>query len=273
MDPPTCDLAQKHISKLLKRCRSFVQSVKKSFILMNCVSNLKTHLKINRSFHLDCKSRWNSSCHSVEGMLLCKKIINKINSEKCGIGPNKKQTADLSLIELDQDDRKMLELIEFVLKPIVNATELVSGSRYPIIDNDDDYAVGGDSKTLYYVKSLLLRQFQIYFFDNYSQLKIMKKLHSYFDRFGFRCLTRREQGQCERIIVELNEEVVDEINTIDQPQSRSSSGRKVHSSKPSLMASFISSVSKIFVVVSSSVSTLNKKKLMEEIFVYKSLAQ
>ncbi|CAF1539724.1 unnamed protein product [Rotaria magnacalcarata] len=105
-----------------------------------------------------------------------KKIIYKINSEKYDIGLNKKQTTKLSLIELDQGDWKMLELIEFVLKPVVHATELVSGSQYPTIgisyfvifqireflEDINDHTVH-DWKILYYLKSLLLKQVQKYF--------------------------------------------------------------------------------------------------------------
>ena len=90
-------------------------------------------------------------------------------------------------MELDQDDWKMLELIEFVLKPVVHATQLVSGSKYPTIgisyfvifqireflEDVSDYSVN-DSKILHYLKSLILKQVQKYFFDNYAQLKIMK---------------------------------------------------------------------------------------------------
>ncbi|CAF4765491.1 unnamed protein product [Rotaria sp. Silwood2] len=66
-------------------------------------------------------------------MLKYKTIINKITSEKHDIDLNKKQTTKLSSIELDQDDWKMLELIKFVLKSVVHATELVSGSQYSTI--------------------------------------------------------------------------------------------------------------------------------------------
>lgn len=81
----------------------------------------------------------------------------------------------------------MLELIEFVLKPFVHATELVSGSKYPTIglsyfaifqirdflEDVDDYTVS-DWKILHYLKSLLSKQVKKYFFDNYPQLKTMK---------------------------------------------------------------------------------------------------
>ncbi len=103
-------------------------------------------------------------------------------------------------------------------------------------------------------------------------------MHSYFDPIGFGCLTRREQRECESNIVELNEqlanaEVVDEID-INQIQSQTNSQRKVEQSKSSIMAKFIHSIGKTFAAPSSSsVITSNKKKLMEEISEYRSLAQ
>jgi stalled ribosome rescue protein Dom34 len=103
-------------------------------------------------------------------------------------------------------------------------------------------------------------------------------MHSYFDQIGFGCLTRREQRECESNIVELNEqlanaEVVDEID-INQIQSQTNSQRKVEQSKSSIMAKFIHSIGKkLAAPSSSSVITSNKKKLMEEISEYRSLAQ
>jgi len=73
VDPSTCDAIQQHVGEVMKKCRSFVKLLNKSSILMNHVSNLKKHFKINRSLQLDCKSRWNSSHHLVEGMLMYKK--------------------------------------------------------------------------------------------------------------------------------------------------------------------------------------------------------
>ncbi|CAF1336977.1 unnamed protein product [Adineta steineri] len=258
MDPSTCDAIHQHVGEVMKKCRSFVELINKSSILMNHVSNLKKYFKINRSLQLDCKSRWNSTYHLVEGMLMYKKLIYTLNSGKYDIGLNKKQTTKLSSIELKQDDWKMLELIEFILKPVVHATERVSGSKYATIglsyfaifqireflEDVDDHTVS-DWKLLSYLKSLLLKQVQKYFFDNYTQLKTMK-IHSYFDPIGYGCLTRREQRECESNIVELNEqlaneEVVDEID-INQTQSQINSQRKVEQSKPSTMTKFMHSI-------------------------------
>ncbi|CAF1288942.1 unnamed protein product [Rotaria sordida] len=221
-------------------------------------------------------------------MLKYKKIINKINSEKHDIGPNKKQTTKLSTIELDQDDWKMLELIKFVLKSVVNATELVSGSKYPTIgisyfaifqireflEDVNDYSIN-DWQILYYLKSLLLKQVQKYFFDNDAQLQTMKT-YSYFDPIGYGCLTRRERRACEVYIIELEEqrgtdEVHDEAD-VNQMQSQINVQRKAEESKSSCMNKFLNSIGKTF-VDSSSATTSNKSKLIEEISVYKSLAQ
>ncbi|CAF4200972.1 unnamed protein product, partial [Adineta steineri] len=104
-------------------------------------------------------------------------------------------------------------------------------------------------------------------------------IHSYFDPIGYGCLTRREQRHCESNIVELNEQlanevVVDEID-INQTQSQINNQRKVEQSKPSAMTKFMHSIGKTFTAPSSSSSviTSNKKKVMEEISVYRSLAQ
>jgi len=187
LDPSTGDSMQQHIGEVMKKCRSIVKLINKSSILMNYVLNLKPQFNIHRSLQLDCKSRWSSSYHLFEAVLTYKKIINKINSEKYYINLNKKQITKLSSIELDQDDWKMLELIEFVLKPVADATQLVSGSKYPTIgisyfaifqireflEDVSDYTIN-DWQILYHLKSLLLKQVQKYFIDNNGQLEIMK---------------------------------------------------------------------------------------------------
>ena len=120
-------------------------------------------------------------------MLMYKMIINKINSEKHEIGLNKKQTTKLSSIELDQDDWKMLEATEFVLRLIVYATQIISGSKYPTIgisyfailqirefrQDVKDFS-DNDSKILHYLKPSLLKQVRRYFIDDDAQLEVMK---------------------------------------------------------------------------------------------------
>lgn len=195
LDPVTGDSIQQHIGDVMKKCRSLVKLINKSSVLMNYVLNLKKQLNIQRSLQLDCKSRWNSSYRLVESILKYKKVINKINSDKHEIGLNKKQVTKLSSIQMDLDDWEMLKLIEFVLKPIVQATGMASGSTYPTIgvsyfaiyhfreflENDDDGDYSSSSyKILNYLKSLLLKQVQKYFIDNNEQLEIMKVIFCLF---------------------------------------------------------------------------------------------
>ena len=73
----------------------------------------------------------------------------------------------------------MLEATEFVLRPIVYATQIINGSKYPIFSisyfaiveirefrqDVKDFSVN-DSKILHYLKSLLLKQVRKYFIDD-----------------------------------------------------------------------------------------------------------
>ena len=192
LDSSAFDALQEDIGTLMKKCRSIIKLINKSTILMNYVVNLKPQFKIFRSLQLDCKSRWNSSYHLIESILMYKKIINKINSEKHDIGLNKKQTTKLYSIELDQYDWKLLELLKFVLKPVVRATQLISGSQYPTIGisyfaivqirdflEDSTDADINDWKILSDLKTMLLKQVQKYFIQKDEQWELMKVSNFY----------------------------------------------------------------------------------------------
>ena len=115
----------------------------------------------------------------------------------------------------------MLEATEFVLRPIVYATQIICGSKYPTVgisyfsivqirefrEDVKDFSVN-DSKILHSLKSFLLKQVRKYFIDDDAQLEVMKvrfffyfcillkinflyfTTYSYFDPIGFGCLTR-----------------------------------------------------------------------------------
>ena len=181
------EFIQEDIGILMKKCRSMVKLINKSCILMNYVMNLKQQLNINLSIQLDCKSRWSSTHHLIEVILIYRKIINKINSEKYDIGLNKKQTTKLTSIELDQLDWQMLDTMDHVLKPFVRATNLVSGSQYPTIgiayfaiiqirDFLEDTTDAGDYdfNLVMPLKQLLLKQVDKYFIEKVEQWEMMK---------------------------------------------------------------------------------------------------
>ena len=81
----------------------------------------------------------------------------------------------------------MLEATEFVLRPIVYATQIISGSKYPTVgisyfaivqirefrQDIKGFSVN-DSKILHYFKFLLLKQVRKYFIDDDAQLEVTK---------------------------------------------------------------------------------------------------
>lgn len=186
-DPSMCELEEEVVGTLMKKCRSFVKLVNKSSILMNYIAYLKPRFNVNRSLQIDCKSRWNSTYRIIETMLIYKKIINKLNSEKNEIGLNYKQARRLSTIELDLSDWKLMEALEYVLKPFIQATKLLSASQYSTIGiaffaivqirdflEDSKSHENNDSKLIHRLKTLLLRKLEFYFDEHDDQWALMK---------------------------------------------------------------------------------------------------
>ena len=69
-DSSTTDSLQQHVGDVVRKCRSVVKLISKSSILVNYVLILKRQFNIHRSLQLDCKSRWSSSYHLIEAMLM-----------------------------------------------------------------------------------------------------------------------------------------------------------------------------------------------------------
>ena len=81
----------------------------------------------------------------------------------------------------------MLEATEFVLRPIVYETQIISGSKHPTVaisyfvivhirefcQDVKDFSVN-NLKILHYLKSLFLKQARQYFIDDDAQLEVMK---------------------------------------------------------------------------------------------------
>jgi len=306
LDAFTGEIIQEDIGVLMKKCRSIVKLMNKSSILMNYVVNLKKQFNICLSLQLDCKHRWSSTHHLVEVMLKYRKIINKINSEKYDIGLNKKQTNKISSIELDQFDWNMLEMIDIILRPFAQATNLISGSQYPTIGIayfsivqireflEDSNNIGlNDNNMIFFIqlKQLLLKQIEKYFIGKAEQWDIMKvrifvfiywiknrlciKNYAYFDPIGYGCLTRRERRAVEVNIMEIQELHVSQENDedVDQTELTSNKKQKSKQSSTSSMTKFLSSIGKNNLPSSSNIRSTTKKKLNEEIITYRSLAQ
>jgi hypothetical protein len=209
-------------------------------------------------------------------MLIYTKIINKINSEKYDIGLNKKQTNKISSIELDQFDLKMLELMEIVLGPIAQATNMISGSQYPTVgiayfatiqirEFLEDFNDIGlyDTKIFIHLKEILLKQVEKYFVGKDEQWDMMKvrllvliysmknlsfiKTFAYFDPIGYGCLTRRERRAIEANIMDIQEQRVNQEIDEEEPnasESTSNKKQKAKKSSTSSMAKFLTSLGK-----------------------------
>ena len=74
LDSSTNDSLQQRVGDVIRKCRSIVKLINKSSILTNYVLILKKQFNIHHSLQLDCKSRWNSSYHLIEAMLMYKMI-------------------------------------------------------------------------------------------------------------------------------------------------------------------------------------------------------
>ena len=93
---------------MMKKCRSFVKLVNKSSTLKSYVNSVRSEFNVRRTLQLDCKSRWNSTHLLLETMLPYRKLIKR----------------------LENADWLLIESIERVLQPFVEATKLVSGRKY-----------------------------------------------------------------------------------------------------------------------------------------------
>jgi hypothetical protein len=171
----------------MKKCRSFVKLVNKSSIVKGYVDTLKKRFNVKQSLQLDCKSRSNSSHRLLEIIIVYKKLINRLNSEKYDIGLNYKQTKKLLSIELDKADWTMIESIKRVLQPFVKATTLISGRQYSTIGigffciiqireflENERSIESNNSNILSRLKQLLLFNMEKYFEKDEDQWNLLK---------------------------------------------------------------------------------------------------
>ena len=187
IDSSSCSLEQDSIGKVMSCCRSFIRLVNRSSILREQVNRLKKEFGIKRGIQLDCRSRWNSSHRLIETMQMYKRIINRLNSEKYDMRLTNIQTKKLSSIELDKSDWTLIESIEYVLRPFIEATKLVGGRYYstigmsffPVVQirdflEDTSSMATNHSKGRPRLKDLLLHQIEKYFLKDEDQWALMK---------------------------------------------------------------------------------------------------
>ena len=68
---------------ILKKCRSFVNIIRKSSIISNYFDQLGVMLSIKRRLSSDCITRWNSTYHLIDSFISLKTLIMKLFADKC----------------------------------------------------------------------------------------------------------------------------------------------------------------------------------------------
>ncbi|CAF2117099.1 unnamed protein product [Rotaria magnacalcarata] len=177
------NLDKQEIYVLIKKCRAFVNVTKKSSILSNYFDQLRFKYSVTRGASGDCITRWNSTFHLIESILILKSVIIKFFDDKYTLNLRRELVTKLISIELQNNDWQLLGHLQTVLRPFHLATQLMSGRSYPTIglcyytirnvhvflskDEDDSYQV----KSL---KRMLLIKFQHYYFSDDEQIKLLK---------------------------------------------------------------------------------------------------
>ena len=121
---------QRVISNIMTKCRSLIKMINKSSNLTTYMDQLKVVHKVRRGLSIDCKSRWDSTKFMMENLLLFKRLIVQLHSDKHDLSLNSKQKQKLTSLELPSDEWRMVSSIDHVLTPFYNATKLMSGQQY-----------------------------------------------------------------------------------------------------------------------------------------------
>jgi hypothetical protein len=114
----------------MMKCRALIKMINKSSNSTSYMDQLKVVHKVRRGVSNDCKSRWNSTKFMMENLLLFKRLIVQLHSDKHDLSLNSKQKQKLTGLELTSDEWRMVSSIDHVLTPFYNATKLMSGQQY-----------------------------------------------------------------------------------------------------------------------------------------------
>ena len=79
------------INQAIQKCRGFVKTVGESSILYNFIDKEKSKDKLSNSLVIDCKSRWSSTHHLIQSILLHESIICRFHTEKYELNLTRKQ--------------------------------------------------------------------------------------------------------------------------------------------------------------------------------------
>lgn len=117
--------------KTLCRCRKLINHINKSSVLYDALHTLRS-TSVTVNLVTDMKVRWGSTNTMVERLLQYRSAINKLFEQLPTVaGTTKTQQATLQRLKLSRDEWSLLEILRNILQVFVEATEMLSGSKYP----------------------------------------------------------------------------------------------------------------------------------------------
>lgn len=183
-DGETTEISRADVALLLRKCRVLIKTINRSHILTKFTNQERENLKVSRRLVYDCITRWNSTFYMLESLIQNKPVLLKLFANKRQLSISPKQQEKLALCELSSDEWTCLSHVLQVLKPFREATELLSGSKYPTIGlclfairSIKDYLEiqpNDESNLSKKLKHFLLVSMNYYFSENDEQSRLLK---------------------------------------------------------------------------------------------------
>lgn len=180
----TRTISKDMIADLIKKCRILIKTINHSHILTDFITRQRDIMKISRRLAHDCVTRWNSTFYLLESLIQNKSVLLKLFNDKHHLSISLKQQKVLGFCELSSDEWTYICHLLHVLKPFREATDLLSGSKYPSIGlclftirTIKDYLevkLHDESNVSIQLKNFLLESMNHYFDEHDHQYHLLK---------------------------------------------------------------------------------------------------
>ena len=180
----TSNISKEMIALLVQKCRILIKTINHSHILTMFTNREREILQIKRRLVHDCMTRWNSTFYLLESLIQNKPVLLKLFANKHKLSISSNQQKILGFCELSSDEWTRLSHLLHVLKPFREATELLSGSKYPTIGlclfairTIKDYLevkLHDESNVSVRLKNFLLESTNRYFNEDDEQYHLLK---------------------------------------------------------------------------------------------------
>jgi hypothetical protein len=122
---------------VLYKIRSITKISRSSNIIQNHVLKLireDSNLGKITMFMLDFFIRWNSTQLMIQRFLKLKKVVISLTTNACDIdGIKPSHLTKLNKWSLSVEDWQLVKILDFVLLPFLQATQIISGQNYPTL--------------------------------------------------------------------------------------------------------------------------------------------